>query len=145
MEINQLIIKEFEITGGDFSNGGKISTIIKSTLKELGLDHRIIRRVAIACYEAEMNAIMYAYKAVLKLMINESRIKIIVEDRGPGIPDVELAMQEGYSTSTDSMREMGFGAGMGLPNIKKSMDFLEIHTVVGSGTTLEMAIDINNG
>ena len=110
----------FTIEGRNFSHAGRASTEIKSILKQLGIDSMTIRRVAIAAYEAEMNVVMYARRAVLTFEVTPQKINIIADDQGPGIPDINLAMREGYSTATAEMREMGFGAGMGLPNIKKT-------------------------
>jgi len=135
--------QSFTIEGRNFFNAGKASTEIKSLLKQLGIDAMIIRRVAIATYEAEMNVVMYAQQAVLTFEVTPEAIRIVVDDRGPGIPNIDLAMQEGYSTATAEMREMGFGAGMGLPNIKKNADELKIESAVGKGTKLQMTIFIN--
>ncbi len=133
----------FLVDGGDFFNAGKASTEIKSILKQLGVQPGVIRRVAIAAYEAEMNVVMYARRAVFTFSVTPETISMCVEDEGPGIPDIELAMQEGYSTATMEMREMGFGAGMGLPNIRKNADRFHVSSVVGRGTRLEIAISIN--
>ena len=133
----------FSIVGKEFFDAGKVSTEIKTMLRELGVEAGIIRRIAIAMYEAEMNVVMYATEATVTLELTPKAIKIVIDDRGPGIPDVELAMQEGYSTATPEMREMGFGAGMGLPNIKKNADHFRIDSVVGKGTRLEISISIN--
>ncbi|MGA2624271.1 MAG: ATP-binding protein [Bacteroidota bacterium] len=135
--------QSFTIEGRNFFNAGKASTEIKSLLKQLGIDAMIIRRVAIATYEAEMNVVMYAQQAVLTFEVTPQAIRIVVDDRGPGIPNIDLAMKEGYSTATAEMREMGFGAGMGLPNIKKNADELKIESAVGKGTKLQMTIYIN--
>lgn len=135
-----MLSKEFPLVGKDFINAGKVSTTVKSILKELGIDHGIVRRVAISTYEAEMNVAIYADRGVLKFLILPGGIRIIVEDEGQGIEDVELAMQEGYSTATEEIREMGFGAGMGLPNIKKNTDDFQISSEVGKGTRLEFFI-----
>ncbi|MCX6143808.1 MAG: ATP-binding protein [Ignavibacteriales bacterium] len=135
--------QSFSIVGREFFDAGKVSTEIKTMLKELGVDAGIIRRIAIAMYEAEMNVVMYATEATVTLELSPKAIRIVVDDRGPGIPDVELAMQEGYSTATTEMREMGFGAGMGLPNIKKNADHFRIDSVVGKGTRLEISISMN--
>ena len=132
--------QEFPIRGGDFSRGGEVSCEVKDLLKELGLGPEVVRRAAIASYEAEMNVIMYAEKGRLDLCVTPRKIKIVVEDKGPGIKKIKLAMREGYSTATPEMREMGFGAGMGLPNIKKNTDQFRISTKVGRGTKLEMTI-----
>jgi serine/threonine-protein kinase RsbT len=136
-------LESFSIVGKEFFDAGKVSTEIKTILKELGIEAGVIRRVAIAMYEAEMNVVMYAGEATVTLELTPKAIKIVVDDRGPGIPDVELAMQEGYSTATPEMREMGFGAGMGLPNIKKNADHFHIESVVGIGTRLEICVNIN--
>ena len=133
----------FIIEGRNFINAGKASTGIKSVLKQLGIDAAVIRRVAIATYEAEMNVVMYAQQAVLTFEVTPKAIRIVVDDKGPGIPDIGLAMQEGYSTATEAIREMGFGAGMGLPNIKKNSDELKIESTVGRGTKLEFTVNIN--
>lgn len=135
--------QSFIIDGKNFINAGRASTAIKAMLKQLGVDPSIIRRVAIAAYEAEMNVVMYARRATLTFAMTPAMIRISVDDEGPGIPDVELAMQEGYSTATSEMREMGFGAGMGLSNIKKHSDDLKIESTVGKGTKLEITIYIN--
>ncbi|MEO0137025.1 MAG: ATP-binding protein [candidate division WOR-3 bacterium] len=144
MEQETILSEEFEITGGDFINGGMASCRIKNILKEIGIDAEIMRRVAIASYEAEMNVVMYAKKGKMKLILTPHHIVIKVEDEGPGIPDIELAMQPGYSTATPEMREMGFGAGMGLPNIQKNADIFNINSTVGKGTNLEIVINLNN-
>jgi len=135
--------QSFVIQGGDFYDAGKASTEIKMVLKQLGINSSTIRRVAIAAYEAEMNVVMYARRATLDFEVTPEQIRIVVDDEGPGIPDIELAMKEGYSTATDEMREMGFGAGMGLPNIKKNSDDFKIESIVGKGTKLEITININ--
>jgi serine/threonine-protein kinase RsbT len=133
----------FTIQGRNFLDAGQVSTEIKSVLKDLGIEPAVIRRVAIATYEAEMNVVMYADEARLTLRVTPQAIRITIDDRGPGIPDIGLAMQEGYSTATHEMREMGFGAGMGLPNIRKNADDFRITSTVGRGTTIEIRIDIN--
>ena len=139
-----MLTREFEIKGGDFSSGGKASTAIKSILSELGISPSIQRQVAIATYEAEMNVVMYANRATLKLAISPEIIHISIQDEGQGIIDIEKAMQEGYSTATDAMREMGFGAGMGLPNIKRNSDKFEIESEVGKGTKLDIFFNMIN-
>jgi anti-sigma regulatory factor (Ser/Thr protein kinase) len=135
--------QSFVIEGKSFFSAGKASTEIKSILRELGVDAEIIRRVAIATYEAEMNVVMYATRAKLTFTMTPKVVSIEFDDVGPGIPDVELAMQEGYSTATAEMREMGFGAGMGLPNIKRNADEFTVESVVGKGTRLRITIFIN--
>lgn len=138
-----LFSQEFSILGKDFSNAGTVSTEIKSILKEIGFNPVIVRRAAIASYEAEMNVVMYAERAVVRLSATPNAIRIEFEDAGQGIENIELAMQEGYSTATPEMREMGFGAGMGLPNIKRNADQFEIDSEVGRGTKLGIIINAN--
>jgi serine/threonine-protein kinase RsbT len=135
--------QEFKVEGGDFSRGGEVSCEVKNLLRDLGVPPLVVRRASIACYEAEMNVIMYALQGTLSLTVTPGRIRIVVEDRGPGIPDVKKAMQEGYSTATPEMRELGFGAGMGLSNIKKNTDTLRISSKVGRGTRLDMMLRTN--
>ena len=130
----------YEIEGKDFRNAGRVSSKVKEILKELGFDPAFVRGVAIASYEAEMNVVCHAEKGTLHVAILPEALKIVVEDQGPGIPDIELAMQEGYSTAPPEIREMGFGAGMGLPNMKKNTDELNIVSTVGKGTVVEMII-----
>jgi len=133
-----LLTEDFEIQENDFSNAGTVSTEIKSTLKKIGFDPVVIRRVAISTYEAEMNVVMHAKQATVNLSVTPSLIRVIVDDVGKGIPDVNLALKEGYTTATDEMRAMGFGSGMGLPNIKRNSDELIINSEVGKGTKLEI-------
>jgi anti-sigma regulatory factor (Ser/Thr protein kinase) len=135
-----VLTQKFEITGGDFSNAGRTSTSIKEILQEIGIDPSIIVRASIASYEAEMNVVMYAQRAVLTLNITPEKLHLELEDEGPGINDIKKAMQEGYSTATDEMREMGFGAGMGLPNIEKNSDKFEISSTPGKGTSLKITM-----
>ena len=130
--------QRFEIKGGDFSNAGKTSTSIKEILKEIGIDPSIIIRASIALYEAEMNVVMYAQRGVLTLNITPEKLHFKLEDEGPGIENIDKAMEEGFSTATDEMREMGFGAGMGLPNIKKNSDKFEIYSTPGKGTSVDV-------
>jgi serine/threonine-protein kinase RsbT len=135
--------QEFPVKGGDFAKAGSVACQIKDLLKELGIDPQIVRRAAIASYEAEMNVIMYAWEGRMKLAVKPGEVRITVDDKGPGIQDVDLAMTEGYSTATPEMRELGFGAGMGLPNIKKNADRFRIDSRVGRGTRLEITIHTN--
>ena len=116
----ELLRETFEIQGRNFDKAGEISSEIKVILKDLDIDAACIRRVVIVAFEAEMNVVMYADRGTLTLVLTEEDIRLEVHDEGPGIPDIELAMKEGYSTASDEMREMGFGFGMGLPNIKKT-------------------------
>jgi len=130
----------YHILGRDFSNAGKVSTQIKDTLKRLGIHPTVVRRVAIVSYEAEMNLVMYATRGTVLLNVSSEAVSIRVEDEGPGIPDIDLAMQEGWSTATPEMREMGFGAGMGLPNIRKNADEFNISSEIGRGTQLYVQV-----
>ena len=126
----------YSVLGRDFANAGKVSTQIKDTLKRLGVHPAVVRRIAIVSYEAEMNLVMYATRGKVRLNVSSEDITLRIEDEGPGIPDINLAMQEGYSTATAEMREMGFGAGMGLPNIRRNADEFNISSEVGQGTRL---------
>ena len=139
-----LLEKTYAIQGGDFMRAGEVSSSIKKTLKEIGIDSQIIRRMAIACFEAEINVVCYAESGTFNLTITPDTLKVVVEDVGQGIADIELAMKEGYSTATDAIREMGFGAGMGLPNIKKNVDRVAVESRVGKGTRLEMVIEMQD-
>ena len=124
-------------------NAGRASTSIKDTLKELGIAPAMVRRTAIASYEAEMNVVMHARRATMTLRVTPARITLDVNDEGPGIIDLALAMQEGYSTATPEMREMGFGAGMGLPNIRRNSDEFDLHSDVGRGTDLSICVHVH--
>ncbi|MGZ5424267.1 MAG: ATP-binding protein [Candidatus Aminicenantales bacterium] len=135
--------REFPVKGGDFAKAGTAACEIKELLKDLGIDTTTVRRAAIVAYEAEMNVIMYAWEARMDLTVSPKEIRLIIDDRGPGIPDVGLALTEGYSTATAEMRELGFGAGMGLPNIKRNADVFAIDSEVGRGTRLEITIRTN--
>ena len=136
-------VRAYDVVGADFTNAGRASTSIKETLKNMGLASPLIRRVAIAAYEAEMNLVMYARRGTMTLKVTPDEVTIDVQDEGPGIPDIALAMQEGYTTATPEMREMGFGAGMGLPNIKRNTDALEISSEVQRGTHLVMQVHVS--
>ncbi|MGB7061334.1 MAG: ATP-binding protein [Candidatus Zixiibacteriota bacterium] len=133
-----LLIHQFSIQGNDFANAGMASTQVKSILKKIGLDPKLVRRVAISTYEGEMNVVMHAERAKVNLSVSPSTIEVLIQDEGKGIPDVNLAMEEGFTTATEEMRAMGFGSGMGLPNIKKNSDDIEIESEVGKGTKLLM-------
>ncbi len=130
----------FHLTGGDFKNAGAASSELKTILTKRGISPDLVRRAAIVTFEGEMNVIIHAVAGVLSYSIAPDTIRIAINDMGPGIPDIELAMQEGYSTAPDWVREMGWGAGMGLPNMKKLSDEFRIETVVNEGTTVEMLI-----
>ena len=128
------IVVEFSLIGSDFEKAGEASSKIKRVLQQIGVRPDITRRIAISAYEAEMNVIIHAYRGVIRASIQSDSTTISVEDEGPGIPDINLAMKEGYSTAPDQIREMGFGAGMGLPNIARCADELSIQSKVGEGT-----------
>ncbi len=129
---------QFKIEGGDFTKAGMISTEIKSILNSIGYHHLMVRRVAISTYEGEMNVVMHAQRGVVVLKASDQEIAITIDDEGKGIPDIEKAMQEGFSTATEEQQSLGFGSGMGLPNIKKNSDILHITSEVGKGTHVEM-------
>ena len=130
----------YSVLGRDFANAGRVSTQIKDTLKRLGVHPTVVRRIAIVSYEAEMNLVMYATRGKVMLNVSSEDITLRIDDEGPGIQDINLAMQEGYSTATPEMREMGFGAGMGLPNIKKNADEFNISSEIGRGTRLVIRV-----
>lgn len=131
-----------EVEAGDFSSGGEISSKLKDLLRKLGISSKIIRKIAIVTYELEMNIIIHSEGGSLAAEVNPDRIDIIAQDQGPGIENVEQAFKPGYSTASESVREMGFGAGMGLCNIKSYTDNLEVETKLGSGTTMKASIDL---
>ncbi|MDP2115657.1 MAG: anti-sigma regulatory factor [Bacteroidota bacterium] len=131
----------FTIQGGDFTHAGHPSSEVKKVLKQLDIDGKTIKNIVIALYEAEVNVVAHAWRGTVDVEIDESKITILVSDEGPGIPDIEQAMQAGFSTASKQVREMGFGAGMGLPNMKKNTDELHIESEVGKGTTVKM---VNN-
>ncbi len=135
--------KRYTIASADFSRAGQVSTQIKELLQEIGIISTIIRRAAIATYEAEMNVVMYAEKAEVLLSISPDKINIQIKDTGQGIADIDMAMKEGFSTATHEMREMGFGAGMGLPNIKRNADKFNISSIPGKGTTVDIIFCLN--
>jgi serine/threonine-protein kinase RsbT len=135
--------REFPVRGGDFARAGAAACAIKELLKDLGIDTATVRRAAIVAYESEMNVIMYADEARMDLEVTPGEVRITVDDRGPGIADIALALTEGYSTATAEMRELGFGAGMGLPNIKRNADVFSIDSAVGRGTRLDIIIRTN--
>ena len=135
--------QKYDIKARDFIKAGEASIHLKSTLKMIGFDHEIIQRVSICSYEAEMNVVMYGSDGSLSLTLSENTIIIDVEDDGPGIENIDLAIKEGYSTAPDEYREMGFGAGMGLPNIKAQSDSLNIRSQKGEGTCLKIGFNVN--
>jgi len=140
----ELLSREFRVRGKDFDKAGETSTEIKTILKNLGIDPGLIRKAVVVTFEAEMNVVMYAAEGTITFTLTDEDICIEVADDGPGIPDISLAMQEGYSTATDEMREMGFGFGMGLPNMKKNSDSFKLVSEVGKGTTLTSRIRLDS-
>ena len=143
MDSPVLYRESFTIRGSDFERGGNAAANVKQVMKELEIAPAVIRRLSIANFEAEMNVIMYADEGVMELTIEPDAVRVVLADRGPGIPDIQLAMQEGYSTATAEMRARGFGAGMGLPNIKRNTDSFEIESTPGVGTTLRYAVSLS--
>lgn len=136
------MVFHYTVDGNDFTLAGETSSKVKKWLKQLGLPPEVIRRVAIAMYEAEINMVIHANGGTIDVEVTPQAVHIVFTDTGPGIPDVEKAMQEGYSTASNEVRELGFGAGMGLPNIKKNADEMQIQTQVGVGTTIDLLIRI---
>ena len=132
--------QEYTVIEGDFVNAGKASSSVKKTLKQLNVNPQVVKRVVVALYEAEVNAIAHAYGGMIYADIEPDKISLKVVDKGPGIPDIAWAMQEGYSTARPEVRDMGFGAGMGLPNMQKNVDKMNVTSEVGVGTTVEMEV-----
>ena len=133
----------YDVDGDDFTSAGKASVLVKKNLRQLGLPPEIIRRVSIAMYEGEINMVIHAGGGTADVNVTENHIEIILRDEGPGIADINKAMEEGYSTATDNIRSLGFGAGMGLPNMKRYTDYMNIDSVVGRGTNIVMRVNIN--
>jgi len=133
---------EFAVEGMDFAAAGDVAGNLKRALQQIGLEPTTVRRACIVVYEAETNIVIHAYRGRITVDVSTKGIFIVAEDEGPGIADVELAMREGYSTAPQHVREMGFGAGMGLPNIRRSADELDIQTKVGVGTKVQAVINI---
>jgi serine/threonine-protein kinase RsbT len=127
-----------KIAGGDFAKAGNVASSVKKVLRQLNVDHTVAKRIVIALYEGEVNVVAHAYSGVVEVEIDEDRIKITITDKGPGIPDIEKAMEEGFSTATPEVREMGFGAGMGLGNMKKNVDLMKIESIPGDGTIVKL-------
>jgi len=133
----------YHIEGGDFTRAGHASSEVKKVLKQLNVDPIVIKHIVVALYEAEVNIVAHAYRGDIEVEIETDKVFIVLKDEGPGIPDIKLAMQEGYSTASQKVREMGFGAGMGLPNMKKNADILNIQSEVGKGTRVEITKFLN--
>ena len=130
----------FDVDGNDFSSAGEASVQLKKILRDIGFDAETIRRVSIAMYEAEINMVIHAGGGVADVIVSPEEIVIVLTDQGPGIADIELAMSEGYSTAPDNIRSLGFGAGMGLPNIKRYSDKLDIQSQLGKGTKITITV-----
>ncbi|MCT4588091.1 MAG: ATP-binding protein [Carboxylicivirga sp.] len=134
----------YEVEGGNFAKAGNAASSVKKVLKQLNVDPKVIKRIVVALYEGEVNVVAHAYKGKVLVDIDTSRIYIRIEDEGPGIPDIDLAMQVGYSTASAMVREMGFGAGMGLPNMKRNADIIDITSKVGEGTVVELTTNLTS-
>ena len=134
------LIFTYEIDGEDFTRAGEASSSVKNKLKMLGVDSEAIRKVAIAMYEGEINMVIHADGGTITVTVSDDDITMVLADRGPGIPDIGKAMQEGYSTAREEVRSLGFGAGMGLPNMMRFTDEMTIDTVIGQGTTITMRV-----
>ena len=139
--MSELVKFHYDVDGDNFTSAGQASVMVKKSLREMGISPEIYRRVSIAMYEGEINMVIHADGGTADVIVYEDGIEIILADRGPGIPDVELAMKEGYSTAPDNIRSLGFGAGMGLPNMKNYTDEMRIDTEVGRGTTITMRVN----
>ena len=133
----------YNVPGDDFVHAGEASGHLKGVLRQLGYPADVVRRVAISMYEGEINMVIHANGGEIDAEIDDRGVTLVLKDQGPGIPDIEKAMQEGWSTASDEIRSQGFGAGMGLPNMEKYTDRLQIDTVLGVGTTLTMRIDLH--
>jgi anti-sigma regulatory factor (Ser/Thr protein kinase) len=140
--LSQNIQLNYQVSAEDFTRAGEASSDVKSKLKQMGVNPEIIRKVAIAMYEGEINMVIHAQGGVIQVTISPEEVHMVLKDKGPGIPDIELAMQAGYSTAPDKVRSLGFGAGMGLPNMKKYSDVMNIETELGIGTTVTMTVKI---
>lgn len=141
--MSEALTFHFVVDGEDFTSAGQASVMVKKNLRQLGLPPEIIRRVSIAMYEGEINMVIHAGGGDADVNVTEDYVEIILKDNGPGIKDIEQAMQEGFSTATDNIRSLGFGAGMGLPNMKRYSDYMNIESEVGIGTTITMRVNIN--
>ena len=140
--MSECLTFEYQVSGDDFTRAGEASSDVKNKLKMMGVDSGVIRRVAIAMYEGEINMVIHADGGSIKVLVSDDNIRLILADTGPGIPDVEKAMHQGYSTAPEEVRSLGFGAGMGLPKMNKFSDNMQIDTEVGMGTTVTMDIHL---
>lgn len=140
--MSEILKFHFDVNGNDFSSAGDASVLVKRKLRQLGYPQEVIRKVSIAMYEGEINMVIHANGGVADVELHDDEIVIILTDKGPGIPDVALAMKEGFSTARENIRDLGFGAGMGLPNMKKYTDSMEIETELGKGTKITMKVSL---
>lgn len=140
--MSDLLTFHFDVDGDDFTSAGQASVQIKKNLRQLGIAPDTIRKVSIAMYEGEINMVIHAGGGEADVSVSEDEIIIVLTDHGPGIPNIEQAMQEGFSTAPDSVRSLGFGAGMGLPNMKRYTDYMNIESEIGKGTTITMKVNI---
>jgi len=140
----ELLRKTYQVHGRDFDKAGETATEIKQILKELDIDAGLVHRAVVIAFEAEMNVVMYASEGTITLVLSDEEIRLEIADTGPGIEDIEMALTEGFSTATDEMREMGFGFGMGLPNIRKNSSEFNIESQVGVGTTVSAVIGLDS-
>ncbi len=131
----------YDVAGGNFTSAGQASVGVKKNLRQIGLPPEIIRRVSIAMYEGEINMVIHAGGGTAEVLVYENKVVIILDDEGPGIPNIDLAMKEGFSTAPDNIRSLGFGAGMGLPNMKRYTDSMNIETELGKGTKITMTVN----
>lgn len=141
---NDTIVLSYEVPADDFTRAGEASSNVKSRLKKMGVAPEVVRKVAIALYEGEINMVIHAFGGTIEVIVSPDEIVMVLKDQGPGIEDIDLAMQAGYSTAPDNIRSLGFGAGMGLPNMKKYTDDIKIDTVLGKGTTVTMKIYLHD-
>ncbi len=140
--MNEAVKFQFLVDGDDFTSAGQASVQVKKSLRQLGINPEIIRKVSIAMYEGEINMVIHAGGGDAEVLIYEDRIEIILTDHGPGIANIDLAMQEGFSTAPDNIRSLGFGAGMGLPNMKRYTDSMQIDSKLGEGTRITMTVKL---
>lgn len=140
--MSEPVVLRYDVDGENFTSAGEASVAVKKSLRQMGFPPEIIRRVSIAMYEGEINMVIHADGGVATVNVYPEKIEIILADKGPGIADIELAMKEGYSTAPDNVRSLGFGAGMGLPNMKRYTDEMSIDSTVGVGTTVRMVVNV---
>ncbi len=140
--MSEQLLFTFDVDGDDFTSAGQASSQVKRNLRQLGIAPDIIKRVSIAMYEGEINMVIHAGGGTAEVAVTEEHIEIVLKDQGPGIKDIEQAMQEGFSTAPDDVRSLGFGAGMGLPNMKRYSDYMNIESEIGVGTTITMRVNL---